>query len=477
MSDNERNVLNAPLTRRQALKVMGGIAGMAAMAACAAPVAPSGAAPEAAAGEAAAPAAEMRKMVVAHRKEYFEQMEQLFAQACVDWGAANNVEVETTIVAAEAAQDFPAKLIAQVAAGNPPDLVYHIRMVKQLQSQNALETVSDVVAQTSEMYGAPAHGQEVEGFIGGEWYGVPYMMHGGAQFARRSKFEEAGIDPLVDIPTWDDRRDAALAISKPEDEFYGWGMTVNSGGDATGFIEGVIQDWGGHYTNEEMTEVTFNSPETIEAVKWISAIFTSEEFAPMIPPGIMSWTDSSNNEAFLAGTIGLTSNAASVYAKAKADGNPIFEDTLVLETVIGPMGEKRESGGGGQHLIPLGAANQDLARELSLHLITPEIFLPISSISAGLFLPAYASYYEMDEVVQAFEADPNLARMGAAAQGNWVGASWPAPPSPYFDAINAQAVLTDMMAQIIAQGASVEDAVAQAADRMVSIGQENGLFL
>jgi multiple sugar transport system substrate-binding protein len=257
---------------------------------------------------------------------------------------------------------------------------------------------------------------------------------------------------------------------------YGWGLTVNSGGDATGTVQGVIQNWGGHYTNEDISEVTFNSPETLAAVEWLAEIYTSETYAPMLPPGVGSWTDSSNNEAYLAGTIAYTHNAASVYANAKADGNPVFEDTVVLETAIGPLGEKLEAGGGGQFIIPRGAAHQDLAKELSKHLLLPEIFLPISLISAGLFLPAYAGYYEMAEVVEAFEADQNLQRMGESAQGDFVGSSWPAQPSPLFDAIASQAVLTDMMSQIIAQGVSPADAVAQAHDRIISIGQEMGFF-
>ncbi len=36
--------------------------------------------------------------------------------------------------------------------------------------------------------------------------------------------------------------------------------------------------------------------------------------------------------------------------------------------------------------------------------------------------------------------------------------------------------MTDMMAQIIAQGAAPADAVAQAHDRIISIGQEMGMF-
>jgi multiple sugar transport system substrate-binding protein len=196
----------------------------------------------------------------------------------------------------------------------------------------------------------------------------------------------------------------------------------------------------------------------------------------MIPPGVASWNDSSNNEAFLAGTIAYTANAPSIYAKAKADGNPIFEDIHRFQTPIGPVGEKLESGSGGQFFVPRGAASPDLARELSKHLLLPEIFLPISLISAGLFLPAYDAYYEMEEVISALEADPNLASMGQSALGTFIGGSWPAAPGPLFDAITAQAVLTDTMAQIVAQGVSVEDAVAQAHDRIITIGQDMGMF-
>jgi multiple sugar transport system substrate-binding protein len=205
-------------------------------------------------------------------------------------------------------------------------------------------------------------------------------------------------------------------------------------------------------------------------------LYTSEKYAPMLPPGIEAWTDSSNNEAYLAGSIGYTHNAASVYANAKQDYPELFEDTYVFETAIGPTGQKLEGGGGGQFNIPRGATHQDVAKQLALHLITPEVFLPISLISAGLFLPAYAGYYEMDEVKSALEADPNLARIGRAQLGDHPGDSWPAEPSPYFDAIAAQNILTDMMAEIITAGATPEQAVANAAARMEQIAEEMGAF-
>jgi multiple sugar transport system substrate-binding protein len=463
-----------PMSRREVLRLMGGAAGMAALAACA-PVAPApGAAPAAGDGT-AAPAAAPTTLVVNHRREYFAEMETLFAQAVQNWAAENNVDVETSTVAAEANQDFVPKLLAQVEAGNPPDLVYHVRLVQQLYSFDALEPVSDTVAQAIELYGDPSYGHVLNNQIDGEWYGIPYINSGGGQFARRSAFEAQGIDPLTDLATYDDIREATLAISDAGSEFYGWGRTVNRGGDGHGTVLDIIQNWGGQITNEDMTELTFNSPETIAAVEWLTELFTSEQYAPALPPGIMSWTDASNNEAYLAGNIGYTANAASVYASAKANGNPIFEDTVVLNVPTGPYGQQFIGGGGnGQMQIPRGAQNPDGAKALALYLLEPDVFIPISLVSAGLFLPAYARYYEMQEVVDALEADENLARMGEQTQGTHPGLSWPAPPSPYFDAINAQSILNDMMAQTITQGVSAADAVAQAEARMAQIAEEMG---
>jgi multiple sugar transport system substrate-binding protein len=465
-----KNEQRNQLSRRNMLKLMGGTAGMMALAACAAP----GVAP-AAPGE-GAPAAAPITLTVQHRREYFAEMETLFAEAVQDWGAENNVSMDVSTVGAEAFEDFVAKLYAAVEAGNPPDLVYHVRLVQQLYFLDALIPLDDAVAEAESLYGPAPYGQRSQSFIDGNWYAIPYTMHGGGKFTRQDKFEEVGIDPGSDIVTWDDLREACREVTNPAEEFYGWGATVNRSGDGQGLVVDVIQNWGGQITDADMTQLTFNSDQTVAAVEWLTELFTAEEWADTLPPGIMSWTDPTNNEYWLAGTIGYTSNAASLYAQSKADGNPIYDVTTMIENPIGPHGERLTGGSGGAFVVPRGAEHVDEAIALSLHLITPEIFLPISLISAGLFLPAYEGYYEMDEVVSAFADDANLARMGQNSLGDHQGISWPAEPTPFHDAIQAESILTDMLALTIAQGVSPEDAVAQAEERMARIADEMGAF-
>jgi multiple sugar transport system substrate-binding protein len=462
------------VSRRGMLKIMGGTMAMAALAACAAPAAPA----SDAGGD--APAEVTGELTVVHRREYFKEMEDLFVAAVMAWGEENGVEIETSPVAAETNEDFVAKLAAEVEAGNPPDLIYHRNnLVAQMYFLDLVEDVSDTAQQAIDLYGDTAAAQVRFNVIEDQWWGVPYIMSGGTDagvFARGSWVEETGIDPVSGIETFDILRDTALAISNPDEERYGWGMTLNRGGDATGVIQAIIHNWGGQITDEGITAVTLNSAETVEAVAWLTDIYLNDAYADMIPPGVGAWTDSSNNEAWLAGNIGLTKNAASIYAKGKADGNPIFEDTLVTTPIIGPYGEPLMGGNGAQFNIARGAGNLTQAAELALHMLTPDVFLPISLISAGLFLPAYTDMYENEAVVAAFEADPNLKRMGEMTLGDYPGLSWPAAPNVLSNAVSAQSILPDLMAETITQGVDPAEAVERANGRIEQIAEELGAF-
>ncbi len=98
--------------------------------------------------------------------------------------------------------------------------------------------------------------------------------------------------------------------------------------------------------------------------------------------------------------------------RRKADGNPIFDDTIVTEPIIGPYGEPLLGGDGAQFNISTECQQSDAGCRVGASLLTPEVFLPISLISAGLFLPAYENIYALDEVVAAFDADPDATPHG-----------------------------------------------------------------
>src|ERR1044071_7154381 len=61
-------------------------------------------------------------------------------------------------------------------------------------------------------------------------------------------------------------------------------------------------------------------------------------------PGVASWNDSSNNKAYLAGELYLTSNGISIYVAAKDDAakKELAEDTYHALWPVGPIGKPTE---------------------------------------------------------------------------------------------------------------------------------------
>jgi multiple sugar transport system substrate-binding protein len=254
---------------------------------------------------------------------------------------------------------------------------------------------------------------------------------------------------------------------------WGWGFTINRSGDAHGLIDGVIKSFGGTISDETGLVVNFNSPETVAAVAWLADIYMNEKYKPMLPPGVESWTDTGNNEAYLAGTIAMTLNQPSVYGAARANNPELFANTAVLRAPEWLNGERKEAGGNGWFTIFKGAKNAAVAKELILALLDPANIGAMAAEGGGLFLPAYADQWT-DELMA---IDPNFSVFKDIMFNPdlFYGLSHPALPSPLHDAVNGQAVMSQMMANVVTGGMTPEEAVADAHNRIVLIWEEGGV--
>jgi multiple sugar transport system substrate-binding protein len=298
------------------------------------------------------------------------------------------------------------------------------------------------------------------------------MSYTGAWFARRDVFEAHDID-VNDLDTWDKRRDAALAVSDPDNNVWGWGVTINRSGDGHGLIMSVIHSFGGSIVDESGLRVVFNSPETVAAVEWLAETYTSDKYKPMLPPGVESWTDTSNNEAYLAGTIALTTNQPSVYGAARANNNPVFPNTAVLHAPKTLDGRLLEAGGSGWFTIFKGSKNIDVTKELILHMLSPQVYTPMVQNGGGLFLPAYENLWT-DDVLG---TDPNFQvfRDIILNPDVFYGRSHPALPNALIDAIDGAAITSQMMANATSGGMTAAQAVEDAHNKIVQIFEEGGV--
>lgn len=412
------------------------------------------------------------KLTIIHKTEYFEQVQTLFHDDVVAFAAAEGVELDISTANPEVFGDFLAKMLAAVQAGNPPDAAYHVLSVPQMYALDIVEDVSDVVEEAIKLYGVtvPANAEK-NAKIDGKWWAIPFMSTTGAWFSRHDLFEAKGID-VHTLDTWDARREAALAVSDPANNVWGWGLTINRSGDGHGLIMAVIHSFGGSIVDESGFKVTFNSPETVAAVEWLAETYTSEKYKPMLPPGIESWTDTNNNEAYLAGTVALTLNQFSIYANAKANNNPVYGNTTVLHGPKTLDGRLLEAGQNGWITIFKGAKNIDLAKKLALHMLAPATFTPMAQAGGGLFLPAYQNLWTPDLLA----ADPNFATIGEIMFNPEVyyGNSHPAPPNALVDSILAAAIPSQMMANVTTGKMTAAEAVEDAHNQIVQIFEESG---
>jgi multiple sugar transport system substrate-binding protein len=369
--------------------------------------------------------------------------------------------------------DLLTALTASVQAGNPPDLFFHDIGVFQYQSNKVLQPVTDLAKELIAKYGDPPSGYYDTTFFNNDWWGTPFYTRAGGIYVRKDIFTQHNLDINNDTDTYDKLRQTALTISNPDAKMWGWGMTVNRSGDGNSMVQNVLMRFGSVVQDQTGQLVKFNSPETIAGLNWLKDTYTGQQWAKALPPGVMSWTDPSNNEAFEAGTIAITDNAGTMYAKCVYDKVAFAKDiAFIKRPKRNSDGQYLDSLAGARWHVVAGAKNKDAAYDLIRHMQTDAVQKVIWRISTGYALPAYKNGWS-DPLIQ---NDPNskAAEPLAYNPNHFTGLRWPGPPSAAMDTITNGTYYTDMMAEVV-QGKSAADVAKEYHDRFVQIYKDNGL--
>jgi multiple sugar transport system substrate-binding protein len=378
--------------------------------------------------------------------------------------------------------DVVQKLTAAVLAGDPPDLLIHTLGASQLHFLDIIEEVDALEKDIEKEHGKLNPASTRENLLDNKWWAVPHFIRAGGFWIRQSAFKDAGIDPFNDLGDHGKLRDAALKISKPDKEFWGWGMTANRSGDGDTMLRNAIWMFGGQLTDETGQMVVLNKEPyrgyALAGLNWLKETYTDPKFAPMLPAGVGGWTDPSNNEAWLGGKIGITSNAGTVFAKAVVDKNPVADDTyLILQPKgLGP-GARSLSGAAGAMVffIMKGAKNREASEQLIRYLHSPEIYKQMFKISTGYVYPAREWGWDEPEITESTYAKhvtENWRKIANDPSG-YLGTAYPGGPSPQVNALDNSNFLTDMFGEILG-GKSPEDALASAHAKAVQTFKEFG---
>jgi multiple sugar transport system substrate-binding protein len=390
------------------------------------------------------------------------------------YAALNGWTIEITDVAGyQGGGDLNQKLLGAVRAGDVPDVLIHDVGALNMHTLGLLEPVTDLMAEVIQAQGDPIPGARFDSAVGEEWFAIPFFTRSNGLFVRQDIFAEHGLDVIEDTDTFDKLRTSALAVSDPAQNMWGWGMTVNRSGDGASLVQEVMYRFGGHLQDETGQIVTFNSPETVAAFEWLKATYSDEQWAPMLPPGVLSWTDTNNNEAYLANQIAITRNAGTVYAKAVLDKVPFADQIAMI-----PSPKRNSDGarldffsGGMKFFVVKGAKNREAVYDLARHFLTQPVLERVWSISTGYALPAYANGWDNPII----EDNPNSVRGRemALTETGFNGLPWPGEDNEAVASIGSGVYFTDMISEIL-QGRPVEEAVADYHDQFVQIYQDFG---
>jgi multiple sugar transport system substrate-binding protein len=360
------------------------------------------------------------------------------------------------------ANSIQARITSSIQSGTGADIFYVIGNWPQLYVES-LADVSDVAEAIGEAQGGFYDASRLVATVGGKWIGMPWSIGGGLVTYRKSWFAEIGYSDGKFPETWDAWRDAGKKLKakgRPLGQTLG-----HTFGDAPSFWYPYLWSWGGKEVEADGKTVVLNSKETIESVKFAVGMWKDA-----IDEGGLAWDDSSNNRAYLAGTICATNNGASIYleAKKKPDsyltekGAPLWQDTLHA-----PL----PKGAGGQFALPFPAThvlmkyspNQKAAKDFLRWVNSKPVFEQWFTSQQGYTDGPTKDWekdpvWNVDPILLPFRDLPRQARL----------AGYAGPPGRAAAEAVTKYIIVDMYAKAV-QGMAPEDAVKWAHEELVKV--------
>jgi multiple sugar transport system substrate-binding protein len=356
--------------------------------------------------------------------------------------------------------DLQARITSAIQSGTGADIIHAMHNWPHLYAES-LADVSDVADEIGGQQGGfydifPTVAKSERG-----WLGVPWCALGILLCYRKSWFNEIGVGKFPE--SWEQyRRAGKLLKAKSRPIGQTLGHTYN---DAPAFTYPYLWSWGGKEVEADGRTAALDSRETLESVKFMVGFWKDAH-----DEGGLAWDDSSNNRAFIAGTICATSNAASIYIEAlrKPDqyltekGTPLKDDILHAPYPKGTAGAATLHPPQ-THMLMGYSKNQKAAKDFLRWLSSRPVFEKWFLSQKGFSIPAARAWsthplWNEDPVMAPFKDVILTAR----APG------WPGPSSRKAAEVISKYIITDMYAKAV-QGMPAEDAVKWAHAELVKV--------
>ncbi len=361
-----------------------------------------------------------------------------FKRLASEFGKAAGVDVTVDLINMN---DLNPRIASAIETKAGPDIIMMMSNWPHLYA-DGLADVDDLADEIASRDGAFYEHNKKVSVVGNRWKAVPLCSVPSTWAYREDWFKEAGAAKFPE--TWDDWRKVGIALKKknqPMGQAFGHSL-----GDPNNWAYSVTWGFGGSEIDQS-GKVVINSKETLEAVK-----FTVGVWKDCLDEGGLAWDDSSNNRAYLAGTISATINGASIYFVAKRQFPDIAKVTAHAQMPKGPGGRFYNIGGQGRAIMKY-SKNQQVAKEFIRWFMDRPQYDKWMAANDG-YTVGPTPYWEKHPL---WERDPKLIPFREASKfGRWPG--YPGQPSRKASEALVKYILVDMYAQAI-KGMKPEDAV------------------
>jgi len=221
-----------------------------------------------------------------------------------------------------ATQDV-SKLLAAIAAGNPPDITWLDRFTAaQFAARGALTPLDEYIESSGLDISQYADYTVKEITFDGKIWALPWDTDTRILYWNKDLFKEAGLDPETPPDTWDELKEYTRKLTKTNDkgEFTQIGY-IPTFGNTSMYLYGFQN--GAKFLSEDGKTALLNAPEVVEALEFVVELMDMLGGAEKINAYTATFQGEAN-DPFLTGQVAMlvtVNNAVRGYTRYKPDLN------------------------------------------------------------------------------------------------------------------------------------------------------------
>ncbi len=389
------------------------------------------------------------KLHLLTRLNFFPAADKIFLAQAEEFGKQMGVEV---LVERIGQNDIVTRTTAAIVSGSGADIIILHNNFPHLVA-DGLADVSDVAEEVARQQGGYYDLFRADAFVVDRWLGVPHVALSTAMNYREDWLKEAGYTRFPD--TWEELREVGKKLKSmghPVGQAFG-----HSENDPNTYCYSLLWSYGGMEVDKDGKTVVLDKKGSLEAIKFNTAFWRDA-----LDEGGLSWDDSSNNRAFLAGSISITTNGASIYFQARDKFPDIYKAMNHAPHPRGPAGRFYHLPVHSSSVMKY-SKNQKLAKEFIRYYMDKEQYDKWFDVMGGYGLMPTKMWYDHP----AWTRDPKLTPCrdpikDARAPG------YAGPASRKASEALTKYIILDMFVKAI-QGATPEDALRWATDELKKI--------